>query len=133
MPTVHTTMMSIRAADARVPLMRTRQYLRSSAPPRTPRSPSQRALPLHLPVHTQRAVTTGMLQPRACFKQAQPAQHSGRTKDVLPIWFNPGLFNWLIYGFYQCVAPLGPEPTTCAHCTAILNLEAWFQYPTVLI
>jgi hypothetical protein len=90
-PTAHTTTMSSRAVALRVPLMRTRLYHRSSAPLRAIRSYSYRASPLPLPVRTQHAATLGMFRPRACFEKAPPAQFSGRTEDVLPIWFNPGI------------------------------------------
>jgi len=32
-----------------------------------------------------------MSQPRAGAKISQPAQYSGYTKDVFPVWFNPGI------------------------------------------
>jgi hypothetical protein len=129
--TVHTTTMFSRAVDLRVSQTRTRPYRRSGALPRALRLYSYRAPPLHLLVRTQHAATLGMFRPRACFEQAQPAQYSGRTKDVLPIWFNPGIVRSINqrYGTLSVRRAVRSRVTTCAHRTVIFNVEAWFQHP----
>ena len=82
-----------RAAYLWSPRLRGRLLRRSSVP----ESPSRLhrlsvlPLPVRLPRRQSHAATLGVPRPRAGAMRAQPAKYSGRTKDLLPIWFNPGI------------------------------------------